>query len=472
VMSGGAGNDSIDGGSGNDWLFGGTGNDMLSGGAGADTLYAGEGNDVLNGDAGRDFLYGQQGNDRLSGAAGQDYLEGGAGSDDLAGDADEDVLRGGADNDSLSGGGANDLLEGGSGNDTLDGGDGNDFLAGGTGTDTVRPGAGRDVIVFNRGDGADTVDAIGAIEDTLSLGGRVRSSELTLAKNGQDLVLSVGSGDRITFKDWYAKGAARSIAKLQLICDSPMDSAESATHEASAPVQIFDFQRIVAAFDAARVRSPKLSTWSISSSLAGTLLEASDTEAIGGVLAHEYAASGSSALLSPDDALEALSDMSFGAHAQRFGFDTPSDNPPPCRNEPGEHRGMNKVDADPVRSLFGLFGKTAADESSQSCEEAIEAWLEQRNASVDAWGADDRVQGRSGSEFNIAVEWQRTRRLLEMHLQGTTGCWEDASEGMLVPTGPVAFSPRDLSCDALARVSGCQLKPLSGLEEGLRTLRA
>jgi hypothetical protein len=133
---------------------------------------------------------------------------------------------------------------------------------------------------------------------------------------------------------------------------------------------------------------------------------------------------------------------------------------------------MNKVDADPVRSLFGLFGKTAADESSQSCEEAIEAWLEQRNASVDAWGADDRVQGRSGSEFNIAVEWQRTRRLLEMHLQGTTGCWEDASEGMLVPTGPVAFSPRDLSCDALARVSGCQLKPLSGLEEGLRTLRA
>lgn len=46
------------GGAGNDTLIGGNGNDVLVGGAGTDTLIGGFGNDVLTGGAGADKLYG------------------------------------------------------------------------------------------------------------------------------------------------------------------------------------------------------------------------------------------------------------------------------------------------------------------------------------------------------------------------------------------------------------------------------
>nr|WP_322710474.1 DUF4347 domain-containing protein [Nostoc sp. ChiSLP03a]MDZ8211571.1 DUF4347 domain-containing protein [Nostoc sp. ChiSLP03a] len=45
------------------YLYGGVGNDTLNGGAGNDYLYGGDGNDLLNGGAGNDYLYGQGGAD-------------------------------------------------------------------------------------------------------------------------------------------------------------------------------------------------------------------------------------------------------------------------------------------------------------------------------------------------------------------------------------------------------------------------
>ena len=51
-------------------LFGGAGNDTLTGGSGADQLFGGAGNDTLLGKGGNDLLFGGAGNDTLIGGTG------------------------------------------------------------------------------------------------------------------------------------------------------------------------------------------------------------------------------------------------------------------------------------------------------------------------------------------------------------------------------------------------------------------
>uniref|UniRef100_A0A8J7A7Z1 Calcium-binding protein n=1 Tax=Desmonostoc muscorum LEGE 12446 TaxID=1828758 RepID=A0A8J7A7Z1_DESMC len=62
-LYGDAGNDTLNGGAGNDYLYGQDNSDRLTGGAGNDYLYGGNGDDLLNGGAGNDYLYGQAGAD-------------------------------------------------------------------------------------------------------------------------------------------------------------------------------------------------------------------------------------------------------------------------------------------------------------------------------------------------------------------------------------------------------------------------
>src|SRR5262249_7251319 len=78
-LFGGAGNDTLTGGSGNDLLFGQTGNDTLLGKGGNDLLFGGAGNDTLIGGVGNDQVFGQAGNDRMiwNPGDGSDLFEGG-----------------------------------------------------------------------------------------------------------------------------------------------------------------------------------------------------------------------------------------------------------------------------------------------------------------------------------------------------------------------------------------------------------
>ena len=66
--------------------------DRLSGGAGDDLIQGAGGNDILLGGAGHDLLFGEWGNDRLSGGDGDDVLAGGLGADRLTGGAGLDVF--------------------------------------------------------------------------------------------------------------------------------------------------------------------------------------------------------------------------------------------------------------------------------------------------------------------------------------------------------------------------------------------
>ena len=112
VARGGAGNDRIDGGNGNDGtvdddggLFGGPGADLVTGQGGDDRLVGDglpeglPGDDVLFGGGGEDEIVGREGNDLLLGGKGGDKIDAGAGNDVLAGGSGADTLRGGPGDD-------------------------------------------------------------------------------------------------------------------------------------------------------------------------------------------------------------------------------------------------------------------------------------------------------------------------------------------------------------------------------------
>ncbi|EFL88256.1 tandem-95 repeat protein, partial [Ahrensia sp. R2A130] len=156
TVTGGAGDDRIFTGGGDDFLYGSTGNDTLDGGAGSDELYGMENRDTLNGGQGDDFLYGGAAADTLDGGQGSDTLYGESGIDTLMGGANDDFLNGGSGNDILNGGDGSDILYGGSNNDVLSGGNGNDDLFGESGNDRLRGDAGNDFM--DGGFGTDTAD--------------------------------------------------------------------------------------------------------------------------------------------------------------------------------------------------------------------------------------------------------------------------------------------------------------------------
>jgi Ca2+-binding RTX toxin-like protein len=239
------------------------------GGAGQDTLTGGAGNDLLQGNAGDDTLVAGTSNDKLQGGAGDDVLVLGANltaADQIDGGADTDTLRlsgnyaagvvftattltnveqitlaagnsykltlADANNTSAlaidgsallagqaltvigtaetasslraTGGAGDDLLTGGAGSDTLKGGDGNDTFTTGAGNDVVEGGAGNDTIALAANLTAlDQIDG-GDGNDTVTLSGNYSAGVVlaaTTLQNVETLTLAAGNSYKLTLDD-------------------------------------------------------------------------------------------------------------------------------------------------------------------------------------------------------------------------------------------------------------------------------
>ena len=344
TLTGGAGNDSLDGGAGVDTLIGGLGNDVYFANSQYDIVRenVGEGFDTIfssdyfyqvaanveklvmtamtggraNGTGGDDWLVGGSGADTLFGFDGNDLLTGGAGDDYFSGYGGNQIHEGMDGNDQIWDRYGNNLLSGGAGNDNLNADYwGHDFYLGGKGADYIDTGnGGADIIAFNRGDGADWVYSDdGVADNTLTLGGGIRYSDMTFSRDAYSLTLNLGGSDKIELSYWYYGAQYKSVLNMQVIVDATADFNAASTNKlVNKKVANFDFQGLVAAYDAAGAPA----NWALTNALLSKHLSGSDTAALGGDLAYRYGKSGSLAGMGFDPVQGILGNASFGTASQ------------------------------------------------------------------------------------------------------------------------------------------------------------
>ncbi|WP_421724772.1 calcium-binding protein [Bauldia sp.] len=199
------------------WVTAGGGDDTISAGGGNDRVYAGKGHDDISGNSGADWLEGQDGDDKLRGGDGGDTLIGGIGNDDLGGGEWRDALYGGEGDDTIHSDDDNeaDLIVGGRGDDIIyrggkseDPGDALFFNDDGVGYHLPGHDPGGlfgSWIVFNAGDGHDTIyKGVGTGEhDVIEING-YSHEQIWFDRAGDDLKIKfLGSEDKMVFKDYF-----------------------------------------------------------------------------------------------------------------------------------------------------------------------------------------------------------------------------------------------------------------------------
>lgn len=262
VLNGTAGDDFLVGSAGSNEFFGGGGIDWLYGAFASDTYYfnLGDGEDWIRDPGGTDRIVFGAGitPEMLSLGLGSMLVRIGTGGDalhieyfdpedpfrtgaietyefaggstlthaqllergfDVYGSDAGETLAGTGITDRMYGLGGDDTLTGGGGSDLLDGGPGNDLLAGGEGSDTYR---------FDFGTGFDTVvetDAQGDDADIVLLGPGITGEDLTVARAGADMVLTLAGGsDRLTISNWFTAPGYR-IERVEFAHGSTWDAA-------------------------------------------------------------------------------------------------------------------------------------------------------------------------------------------------------------------------------------------------------
>ena len=350
-MTGNSLDNTLIGNANNNTLYGLAGNDTIDGGVGADLMVGGTGNDVYyvdnigdvvveNNNEGTDTVISSVSylmtpyveNLKLTGTAAlnatgnfsNNWIVGNAGDNGLFDGLGNDIIQGMAGNDIIVDIYGNNIFDGGAGNDSLTAGLGNNFIVGGLGNDSINSVGSYDVIAFNQGDGQDTLSMYFNSHDTISLGGGIDYNNLALSKVGNDLILKTGGTDQITIKDWYTC-ASHGVINMQVIADSMAGFKAGGTNATirDNKVENFNFAGLVTAFDTARKANPALTTWSMTNALLSNHLASdSDTMAVGGDLAYQYAKTGSLAGIGVLAAQGVINAASFNQSAQAINNPT------------------------------------------------------------------------------------------------------------------------------------------------------
>ncbi|MBR6995407.1 MAG: calcium-binding protein [Ruminococcus sp.] len=244
TLVGAKGEDTIYGYGGDDTLIGGEGNDTLIGGAGSDTYIfnPGDGADIVNennGNSAKDrIVFGKgitpenikvtrDGNDMVL-YIGEDgdsiriinqyydswyqvenfeFADGTVITKNELFDNGLIINGEGEFSDYDSGyGSRNNTLIGSDGADTISAFGGDDVLIGGAGDDTLIGGTGSDTYIFNAGDGVDIINENNgnSAKDRVVFGEGIRPSDVTVTRDGKDMVLLVGpDGDSVRIVNQY-----------------------------------------------------------------------------------------------------------------------------------------------------------------------------------------------------------------------------------------------------------------------------
>jgi Ca2+-binding RTX toxin-like protein len=194
----GVGNNSLLG-PGDDTLIGSSGNDTIDGGGGNNYLRGGDGNDSIVGGAGFNNVNGNKGEDTIIGKSlVGDWLLGGQGNDliDASASTGNNIINGNIGVDTIISGSGNDTVRGGQGADTISGGAGNDLIFGDLGNDTLSGGAGADTFWLTPGGGQDNItDFDGAAGDRIQI---TATGNHQVLNSGADTVILMDSGERFT----------------------------------------------------------------------------------------------------------------------------------------------------------------------------------------------------------------------------------------------------------------------------------
>jgi Ca2+-binding RTX toxin-like protein len=318
------------------------GNDTLNSNTGADTLVGGSGNDTFVVSNASDVVMDTSttASNTISSSVSYtlptnvDYLTftgsssvtgtGNAQTDLLTGNTGADTLNGGTGIAVLEGGrtGGQDLLKatgnqaaliGGAGASSLTGGAYKDFLAAGTGADTLTTGATDNVIAVNKGDTSTTLQPTSGASDILSLGAGIDTESLYFTKSGNNLLLTDGTGDTVTFTNWYVGPSDQNFVTLQVaeLASSSYNSGGSDPLRNEA-LEEFNFSTLVSAFNTAG--SPN--NWALSNDMVSAQLSSSPSAAYGGDLAYYFGLNGNLTGMNLSAAQATLTNSSFGTATQ------------------------------------------------------------------------------------------------------------------------------------------------------------
>ncbi|MGH8674843.1 MAG: hypothetical protein ACREVG_11080, partial [Burkholderiales bacterium] len=342
--------------------------------------------------------------------------------------------------------------------------------------------------------GVDTVDQL-APGSTVTIGGGTLYSNLSLEAFGSGLRVKTSSNNYVYLSDWYSTTAGaggKAVSTLQIVIEGTKDYKPTSSNPMNnAKIVAFDFLGLVAAFDAARAAGQ---TFNLANSLPSYRLWSSDTDAIGGAIAYEYAKSGSLGTLTHDQMRTAINAPGFAGAPQSIAS-AASLMPLAGETAAGESASVGEppatADADggtPAKlqapEITGPISRTVDSGASgfdgqaspeldprPSAALQVDRAVFSRLADIGTRPAA-RASAASGADAAVnAAAWHRIARDLPIHLDGYIESGMNVSIAFRNPNvGPMDTSLPVVAAVGVTDTGGHRLRQFEGLKEGIASI--